>query len=1445
LNGSGAQIIVNGGDFLINGRFNVGQGSDGYITMNGGTFTVTGTFKFPDDDGGVHRMYLNDGIMHSGDIQLYWNRDAIIYVAAGILRLDDVTPGSDEYDPAEWVEQEALLSADGYDAIVIEYVPAGPYTEVRAVRWDPNIVWRPRPVDYAPDVAVDANLTWSPGDSAVLHDVYFGTNFGDVNTASDPNTLPGRGRQGPNSYDPLGLLELGKPYYWRIDEFDGGKWRGPVWRFTVEDGKARDENPTDAAVAVPADANLSWTPGALAVRHDIYIGTDFNDVNGASDPNTPPGRGRLDVNSFDPPVNLGLFKTYYWRVDEVGESTFVKGDVWRFTVAPPYVNLLGMEFTYIPAGTFAMGSRNSDFDEEPVHDVTISQPFYMSRCEVTNAQYEQFDPGHDSIDHRGFSHEANEAVIFVSWEDANAFCDWLSALEGKAYRLPTEAEWEYACRAGTSTEYYTGETLPTEYHKNQVETTGPNPVALHVGETTANPWALYDMHGNVEEWCYDWYGPYEANEQTDPVGRVDGRFRVCRGGSHSTTVDYLRSVNRMGMLPEDNHWLIGFRVVIAALPATEPLPEPPPELYQTDVNQSVPPDINEGPDANVPYFDGPRTYVKIPPDSEGPLFSEHNHDPALTECPNGDLLAIWYTCIREKGRELAIAASRLRYGEDEWEEASAFWDGPDRNDHAPAMWTDETGKMYHFNGLGEAATWGALATILRTSTDNGVTWSAARLIIAEHDLRHMPVESVFRTSGGDIILPCDAALSSDPGGTAIWISEDEGQTWYDPGGTIAGIHAGVVEVSGGRLLAFGRGDNIDGKMPKSISTDMGQTWTYSASEFPPISGGQRLILRRLREGPILFVSFTDSDDGMMIPDVYGNERQVYGMFAAVSYDEGETWPVKRLVTAGGPAQELDGGGNTGWFVMDDTHAEHRGYLAATQTPDGVIQLISSAQHYRFNLAWIVEKHFITFDDMESYNDTDNLISETWIDGSANLTGSLLELVVEPNYPVHGGQKSMRYYYDNNRPPDGPTIFAKYSEIERTLSDPCDFTVEGVKALGFYFYGDGNNDANETEQMYLGLEDSDGNYAEVRYGDGEGEDINDIEKDEWQQWDIDLEDFNDGGVDLRDVNKVYIGFGDRDNPIPGGSGVVCFDDIRLYEPRCLAEYDVAADFTGNCVVDFEDVELLAGDWLKREGIVEGVNPDPNDLLLWYEFDESGGYSAADSSDHDYHGTVDGPQSGWDPCEGYYKGCRIFSDDTAVEVPTQALSDVNEGITFCVWLKDAWRTDSDNVAFETGSNDFVLRADVPDTGGNVFWQAGNDTNDQLTWIGSAPSEWMDSWSHYAFVKDANEGKMMIYHNGSLVAEKEDASHSLAGVHGAAFDIGALIEHQSDFIGRMDDFRVYDYALSQAEVVGAATNGGDLFVPLPRPAIDLYEDGKVSFMDYSFLADDWLEEAMWPRE
>ncbi|MHC4621200.1 MAG: LamG domain-containing protein, partial [Planctomycetota bacterium] len=206
---------------------------------------------------------------------------------------------------------------------------------------DPNLASNPSPRNYLGNVCPDVELSWDAGANAADangHDVYFGTDFSDVN---DANIGEPRGvyvdRQSDVNYNPPGLLEYGTTYYWRIDEVNGlDIWKGQVWRFTVEEGKAREPNPADGSGSVPASKVLSWTPGCLATSHDVYFGSDFNDVNDATDANVGPGRGRQEAHetTYDPPEELIGAITYYWRIDENGgPAGSIKGDVWSFTVA--------------------------------------------------------------------------------------------------------------------------------------------------------------------------------------------------------------------------------------------------------------------------------------------------------------------------------------------------------------------------------------------------------------------------------------------------------------------------------------------------------------------------------------------------------------------------------------------------------------------------------------------------------------------------------------------------------------------------------------------------------------------------------------------------------------------------------------------------------------------------------------------------------------------------------------------------------------------------------------------------------------------------------------------------------------------------------------------------------------------------------------------------------
>lgn len=646
-------------------------------------------------------------------------------------------------------------------------------------------------------------------------------------------------------------------------------------------------------------------------------------------------------------------------------------------------NSLGMTLMPIPAGTFLMGSgsepiapdmidhdyggpghrhgmpntrTSGEYDEYPQHPVTISRPFLMSATPVTNAQYEVFDPDHRRWrGYLGFSAGDDDAVVNVSWHQAVAFCDWLAAREGQRYRLPTEAEWEYAARAGSTTTFWTGDSLPVAFHRNQRMTWYPDPTegpydpavehaSLQVGTTPANPWGLHDVHGLVEEWCLDWYGPYGGDAETDPIGAAHGDFRVSRGGSHSTEVYFLRAANRQGSLPEDFSWLIGFRVVVGDLPANPSPRMPQPSELHRDVGQQRP---AVAPIGDRVVFTLPKPYVKIPADSHGPLFSQHNHCPSIVECPNGDLLAVWFSCETEAGREMTLVGSRLRHGSDTWDDASLFWEAPDRN--MTAGFFHREGDALHFYGaLGTGGTWGQMIIYHRISTDSGVTWSAARIVVGDHtNGQTQPANVPFRTRDGTIVVPGD---DNAVNGSRLYISRDNGATWHIPEGRMAGIHVAVAENDDGEVVAFGRMFRPDSeKMPKSVSRDLGERFEVTYTDFDSVKGGQRPVMLMLQEGPLMLCSFSRD---MTFEDSAGGTFTGTGLYAALSWDGGETWPTRRLVTVDEGHHELDGGGWTRSFDMTPTTAEPKGYLTATQAADGTIHLISSRLHYTFSYGWL-------------------------------------------------------------------------------------------------------------------------------------------------------------------------------------------------------------------------------------------------------------------------------------------------------------------------------------------------------------------------------------------------------------------------------------------------------------------------------------------------------------
>jgi hypothetical protein len=558
-----------------------------------------------------------------------------------------------------------------------------------------------------------------------------------------------------------------------------------------------------------------------------------------------------------------------------------------------------------PGRIMSKRPAQGDYDEAPAHKVTITYSFRIGATEVTIAQFRKFRPGYQG--NPAFAPYA----AGVSWHDAVAYCQWLGRQDGKSYRLPTEAEWEYACRRA--------------------------------------PAGLQNMQSGVAEWCLDWHGLYPATPQTDAVGRAHGIAKVVRGGGldfreskengdkiYPALLPYFaRPANRAAMAPAfaSPSGNIGFRVVEAPMPKTEPLPYEPP-FFQTAVIQAAP-ELTRGPAANKPYYQERRLFPDLggqPMATVGrkiglaPGLGIAYHNSAVQVCPNGDLVAAYYDSPRnEDDPDQTILSMRLRYGSEEWDMPEPWPNFPDAAEAAPVFWNDR-GRLWLFFGSPRLV--GAWPFQFMTSMDSGATWSEVHFPNLQGPLgpyTPQPINSVVRAPDGAIYLPVDGK-----GGTSVlFATRNDGQSWYDTGGRTGGRHTTLVRGKDGSLMGFGgKNTNIDGFMPLSVSTDGGKTYVKSKTPLRPLGNGQRPSVIRLASGRLFFVADFQQHKGV--------EVKRPGAFAALSDDEGATWKQRELpevVTVG--------------------------YVTATQGPNGVIHIVTSHNkphdvNIDLNEAWVME-----------------------------------------------------------------------------------------------------------------------------------------------------------------------------------------------------------------------------------------------------------------------------------------------------------------------------------------------------------------------------------------------------------------------------------------------------------------------------------------------------------
>lgn len=493
------------------------------------------------------------------------------------------------------------------------------------------------------------------------------------------------------------------------------------------------------------------------------------------------------------------------------------------------------------------------------------------------------------------------------------------------------------------------------------------------------------------------------------------------------------------------------------------------------------------------------------------------------------------------------------------------------------------------------------------------------------------------------------------------------------------------------------------------------------------------------------------------------------------------------------------------------------------------------------------------DEFETYANNIGLMA-VWGDGSTNGTGSSISLETTT---VQGGLQSMKLNYSNAT---SPYISEANMLCSALPGCPNDWTAAGIRLLTISLHG---IPSFAEPNVYVILKSNGGAQSGIVYYP----DINELRQGSWEYfrfWAIDLAQFSSQGVDLHNVTGLVIGVGKKASPAAGGSGNIWVDTIRLQPPTCL-QHSGNPDLNNDCVVDMGDLTILADNWLDTNTVVTASAPAVGPVL-WYQFNEGSGYDIHDSSGNSYTGSLD--LADWGGTGSGYDGsnCINLNNEAYVDVPIAAFNTSwGAECTFSFWFKDPGQDDNDNMLFQLNRGDGTNRGPQVWMGSTGFmeWACGYDPNTgyrDFLWFGqnynySNPLHPLNKWVHYAFVKSAGAGYMRIYQNGSIVAESTNVIGDKLDAADANtyFTIGAWqwSNNSGSGIGGyckglMDDFRIYNYALTPGQVLSLAVAGGTATSPMTQPLVtpaDIVSDEIVNFNDFAVLADKWHQAALFP--
>ncbi len=443
----------------------------------------------------------------------------------------------------------------------------------------------------------------------------------------------------------------------------------------------------------------------------------------------------------------------------------------------------------------------------------------------------------------------------------------------------------------------------------------------------------------------------------------------------------------------------------------------------------------------------------------------------------------------------------------------------------------------------------------------------------------------------------------------------------------------------------------------------------------------------------------------------------------------------------------------------------------------------------------INLNYLVIDDFEQYNSSTgsdrNRISDTWKNTN---------VILSENYAHKCSKKSMAIKLR-----DYST--GTYTEnVVRTFTPPQDWTAAGMKALELFF-------SDITENSYASM------YIYITLNDGNNEafaiypiDSNNITNDLWYLWRIDLQEFQD--IDLSNIESMEIGFySDSNYTSLSFNDKFLFDDIRLYPSRCLEENISDADFNSDCLVNFKDLDEMAYSWLDTGYKVYPVAA-PNLPV--------GVYDNAISFD------------------GYKDAVEITN---AADV----FSKISTAITIAFWQYGAdspYHTDTlfcSNYTYGEDDPAIAINLGCWRRPGIYHWACGSpwSFDNKLSGYHRYPGEWFGRWNHWAFTKDADTGIMQIFLNGVLYDSRTGSHSPISGI--TSFEIGN--GWYGGYDGTIDDFLIYDYALTQPEIAYIATDGTGIFDQTLLTPADLNSDNNIDFADFALLAEHWLENQIWP--